>query len=93
MVIDCCTREADFNPFYGFVLKALVDHGKDHAYTVRYCVWDLVKEVRAALPSLPPPPPSSPVRPGRPGGSLLLKLHEHPLAVLASGSPTGRRLR
>jgi nucleolar MIF4G domain-containing protein 1 len=44
VVIDCCCKEKVFNPYYGYVLKALVEHEGNHVYTLRYSVWDLVKE-------------------------------------------------
>lgn len=45
VAVECCLQEAAWNPYYGVLLKTILDASKSHAMTAQFCIWDHLKEV------------------------------------------------
>ncbi len=43
MILQLCTEEKCYNPFYEILLDKLISVDKDHKYTFHYCIWDYMK--------------------------------------------------
>lgn len=43
IIVQICSEEKKYNPFYRILLEKLIEVNKDHKYTYHYCIWDYMK--------------------------------------------------
>ena len=43
IIVQICSEEKKYNPFYRILLERLIEVNKDHKYTYHYCIWDYMK--------------------------------------------------
>ncbi|XP_009616414.1 uncharacterized protein [Nicotiana tomentosiformis] len=45
VLVECCLQEKAFNKYYCALASKLCSHGKNHKFTLQYCLWDHFKEL------------------------------------------------